>query len=475
MGEMTTGLAAIAALVLLPGPILAQEGEPGAPEDPGLVRVNAEHERVKVRRAIAEEEQKIAEAEAARQRAKLPQTETQGLAGEVKVNEGAGYYATILAYRTLTDAATTIAAELAGVDGEVDHLLITTDRDVLKASGLWNATRLRLEDFRNVLSVLKAEYPCATPHPDGGLQTDADGPCPEKATIDAARQEAAGALLDTAAAGLGAADDIASFFKTNRDLYDVEVELADVALLAEVARAAKGDKGDEEGEDGEDNEDKNHKSVHLVGYNVTSVGELSKLLEELMGDKRDLADRRHRLQKQLDPDLTALAAKRKEKLKFEKQLEELGEEATKPDREALEGQIASLEDGMEPLANAEETWLEAKSRLDGPLAAFDGLAESLLTPPAKDRKTVMEVIAPIDVLRAKTGRRIVLFVDIVSQGGELHTTKRPLSEGRIHYLGGSVVVYVAVELDGTYLVSGMVPNTAAESFRAGAGIEQLVE
>ena len=382
-------LSAIAVLVFLPQQTLAQGVDPDAADDPELVRLNAVHERVKAQRMIAEEEKKLAEAQAAARRAKLPQTGTEGLAGDAKVNEGAGYYATILAYETLTDAATTIVEGLADVEGTINHLLITTDRDVLKASGLWNVTRLRLEDFREVFATLKAEYPCENPHRAGGTVPDPEGPCDEDATIDASRAETAAAVLDTAGAVLGAADDIASFFKTNRDLYDVEVELADDALLAEVA--AKADK------------DNKAASVHLVGYNVASAGELSELLETLMEDKRDLADRRRRLKKELDPDLKALAAKKKEESKLEEELEALGEEGSKKEREGLQEQITTLNNQMAPLVNAQELWLEAKSRLDGPLAAFDAVAGSLLTAPAKDRKTVMEVIAPIDVLRAKSG------------------------------------------------------------------------
>lgn len=88
-------------LLMSPASAVAQDDS----QDDSAEETDPVVEALEKEKKIAELEKAIAEAEKATLSAKLPDTEGSGIEGSVTFGEGSGYFAEMLAYRSLTEAA----------------------------------------------------------------------------------------------------------------------------------------------------------------------------------------------------------------------------------------------------------------------------------------------------------------------------------------------------------------------------------
>jgi hypothetical protein len=146
----------------------------------------------------------IAEAQLAA--AKAAGSETRGLEGAVTVGEGAGYFAEILAYDSVGDAASIIAAAVE--KSNATKVIITNRFDLNKDRALWRRVDISLQQ-------LEASFTST----DGSLKEGASEACKPPLPPDvipvAPFAFDAGVSLVAASAALGALADVIGFFRTD--------------------------------------------------------------------------------------------------------------------------------------------------------------------------------------------------------------------------------------------------------------------
>ena len=188
---------------------MAQDSEEASTEKTPL---EIELEIAKQKQQLAEAKKAEAEALKALAAAKLPSTETKGMDGTVTVNDGAGYYAEVLAYNALDDIAETIADDIIQ-DVKDKPVVILGQVELKEAAALANLLDLKITNLNTTLDERLAKFP------NGGNDYPLNN------------QESLVAALSAAPAILGAVADIAAFFKTNRTLSAKAVTLNEMALL----------------------------------------------------------------------------------------------------------------------------------------------------------------------------------------------------------------------------------------------------
>lgn len=425
---------------------MAQDSEEPTtePTNPALMPLEEELARLDLEKKIAERKKEIAEAEQATREAKLPETDTEGLEGTVTLQDGAGYYSEILAYRTLSKTSDNLADKVRK-SLENETVVLTDEFDLSQNAALWEIIHGKLKDFEQRFDALLKQYP---------LRDDG--------TIDMTKPETLLAAATVIPAFLGAAADIAAFFKVNREIKARTVSLSNRALLSEVAHAILPQEG------------QNGATILIPSLRIGGKGKLTAKLEDLRGKRREAAARREKIRDQLDLDpvrlekLTKkLASKEAEKAK----LEGTGDDPAKV--AALEQEIQQLTEERLPLSRRAARWKEITEQFDPLIQAFDALDSTLTTRPSGEGQAPLEAVATIDVIKGQTPAPWLLYLEVVSQGAEIEITKSMWSSGRISYIGGSVVAYFLLDGDGKLISSGALPRHLASSFKGRRGAQTL--
>lgn len=408
---------------------------PAASQDPGTATQDESGEEapdptvaaLERKKKIAELKKAIAEAEKLELAAKLPTTETKGSDGGVTLKEGAGYFAELLAYHALDDAAGEVAKTLGTPAPGARTLLISADLELAKQAQLWEILNSKLGDFKKRFSKLLEAYP---------------------ETYDFAAQESVAGGLTAATAILGAAADIAAFFRSSTEISSRAVSLSERALEALVARP-----------------------LIAAGWQVVDPSftlaktTLATELDEAMAKRSEVADRRRTLEGRVQPTLTKLAEKRLELQGAQARLTQL-EAAKPPDTQAIQKareELNSVKQEILIFGTREGRWNRAATEIDGLLTAFDALVKAI-TEGAEGKASPLEAVALIDVLKGNPAAKILLL-DIASQGGEIHVSKS-VWRTRLTYIGGTVVTFFLTDHKGEIHQAGTVSRQAAKSTSA---------
>jgi hypothetical protein len=329
-----------------------------------------EQKRLEEEKALATLRKEIAEAERAALEAKLPSSDTKGVDGTVTLAENAGSYVEILAYKTLSESAEEIHRRIRAV--APGALVLVDDPEVGRAGALREVIDLRLTDFAVGFDELIRKY---SPKPPAA---------PEAAALP---------LLALLPSLLGAAADVASFFRVNRKLTGREVNVDNEGLLAETARVLVA----------------NGRTVMIPSLAIGAPSSLARRLSALWAQRREAGELR-------------------EKIKAD-----------------------------------ENAWKEAKGDFEI-LDAFEAYAATLTATPSGGGPSPLESVAAVDRLHEDPDARL-LYVNVVSQGGEVETTEGTFKKGKITFIAGTVVTFFLIGRDGELLASGLIPQQRNERFK----------
>ena len=394
-------------------------------------------EEAKLKQQLAEAKKAEAEALKAAREAKLPSTETKGLTGTVTVNQGAGYFAEILAYEAVEDAAEEIANKVVKrLNG--GSLIILGQHDLSQEAALWNLLKIKLEVVTEALDLSIAKYP---------NQGNA---------YDLETRESLIAALAAAPAFLGAAADIAAFFKTERTITSHKIDVNEQALISALANKIKTVREDIE--------------IILPGLNLNDEGQLFSGLKELMEKRSTLMKTKENLNSRFGE---AIAANSENLVRLKAEKSVLSKKIDKAIAEAkntttLMNRLQQLELNIENASRYERHRTKVITRLDTEINAANELINAF-TEKTADRLSPLESVSTIESIK-KTPNPNLLYVDTVSQGGEVETSKAAFTQGRVSYLGGVVISYTLTSKDGEYLSSGNEQRIRSATFKRRRGI-----
>lgn len=387
------------------------------------------------KKKIAELEKAIAEAEKAKLAAKLPTTEGSGITGSVTFGTGSGYFAEVLAYQAMVDLAKKVAEGIGSSQPAGQKVLVVLDDNLAKSAQLWEIANVRVEDANQRLAALLARYP-----PDFAFQTD----------------ESVAAAFTTVSALLGAAADIASFFRSDLTVTARTVNVTSTALVAATA-AELGAKGWQ---------------PVLPASSLKKTLLLGKI-ETLLTSRRQLADRRHQLEQNVQPDLLTLTTLGLELEAAEAALAKAkaAKPADPPAVAAAEKKVLDLKIKILPFATKKARWEKVAAEIDATLTATDALVKALVEG-AEGKPSAVEVVGAADVAKSNPNLKL-LRLEISSQGGEMHVSKSAWRT-RLTYVGGVAVTYLLMNQEGGVEKSGVVGKTGAKSTPARDASTDLV-
>lgn len=390
------------------------------PDDPVV-------EALKKKKEIAELEKAIAEAEKATLDAKLPDTEGSGVEGSVTLGDGSGYFAEMLAFQALDDAAGALAVELGAPQAGREQVLVVTDDDFTKTAALWDIATTRVADADQRVQDLLTRYP---------------------ADYDFTQKEAVATALVTATAILGAAADVASFFRSDLSISARDVDVGSAALVAATANRLRGQGW--------------RPVIPAASLERTS---LMTAIEELLASRRKLVARRGVLEATAQPTLVKLAEV-KLQLEAAKAALDAAEKEKPPVASKIQqarDEVRRLQQEILPLSTLRSRWERVAAEIDATLTATDALVKALLEG-AEGKPSPAEAVAAVDLAKKSDSVRI-LRLELSSQGGEIHVAKGALST-RLVYVGGVALSYLLTDAKGAIESSGLVARSGSRSVRA---------
>lgn len=395
-----------------------------------------EVEIAKQKQQLAEAKQAEAEALKAAAEAKLPSTQTTGLPGTVTVKEGAGYYAEILAYEAVEDSAKEIAKKLKSKISN-GSLIILGQPDLAEEAALWNLLKIKLDAVTQALDNSIEKYP------NGGQDYELE------------TRESLLPALAAAPAILGAAADIAAFFKTNRTIAARKITINEQALISAVANKIQTE----------------HESpiIILPERDLTGEGELLTGIHELMKKRSELLAIKEvlnsRFGEAIKANVDALTRLKAKKTVLNKKIDKAI--ADDKDTTKLLEELQQLEVDMDNLGVYERNRTKVITDLDKEITAADELI-SAFTEKTADKLSPLESVAAFEQIK-KVPNAKLLYLLTVSQGGEIETSQSTFSQGRVSYIGGAVISYVLTENDGKYLYSGNERKIRTATFKRSKG------
>jgi hypothetical protein len=375
----------------------------------------------------ADETQSDTEAGKSEPTASRPTSRTKGSEGGVTVKDGGGYFAELLAYAALAEAAGEIADSIGAPPQSGVTLMVNADLELAKLAQLRTILESRLADFERRLAELLAFY-----REDYSFAVERRG------------------LVETLAAAtalLGGAADVVAFFRSSTEIASRAVTLSDRALVALVAQR-----------------------LTTRGWRVVDPSlalaptQLAARLDALLRERGKVAARRRTLQQVVQPALAELAEKRVELAEAKASLTALA--AAQPsDPEAIRRAqeiVHGIEKGIVGLASQEARWLKAAADLDEALTGCDALVKAVTEGP-EGKPSPLEAVAQVDVVHRHSDAALLLL-DVVSQGGEIHVSKS-VWRTRLTYVGGAVVAFFLTDHGGAIRKAGTVARPAARSVR----------
>lgn len=382
-----------------------------------IQKLNEEKEIQKIKTEIAENKKKEAESLKETLKAKLPSSETKGLEGTVTINPKAGYYSEILAYEALQNCSKKIADTIASKLNKNDELIIIGQANLAEEAILWNLLDLKISDKNKEIEELLEKY------------KDYDPNSPSEGIFE---------TLIVTPAILSAVADITAFFKTDRTIVYKEVQLNENALMAAVAKEIR-----------LKTEDKNIK-MFLPNHDLTGEGGLINKLNHLMEKRSELYQLRIKLSNKFkDGSKNKKDRLLKEKNELEKELDQVKNDSQKVKK--LQEELENKKQSLSNLSLVESMLEEITTLLDQEIKAANDLIFAI-TEKQPDSLSPLERVAGIEKIKNHQEAKI-LQLFIVSQAGEILTSRSSFLNTKIYYSGGAIISYFLTEQNGSYLIS----------------------
>lgn len=435
---------------------------------------NVELTEAEIEKDKAEADKAIAEAQKTEFMAQIPEPKTQPLAGNVALDEKAGYFVEILAYETVRDNAEKIAQSLADKikQSSTKKILLVKNPDYLKRGLLLKEIEKRILIFDTTLDALLARYQVI-----GGIFTI---------------KEAPGLLaLSAIPAVLGTLADVAALFRVDRDVKGRATNVDDEALIVEIARnlSANKDTSDVEiirtslnaqpappilSELQETGEKANRASLRLAEIRavltqveakiVSTEAKIAVVKEELGALTKHFAEMRGAITGEISRlkglhDKTPVDAEgERERLKREIKEEEAKLEAVANEekreqklRDQIKADVGSLEGPRHQKAQV----ALVIPQFEGVITAFSEFRSKLFTHPDGSNSSPLEDLAEVSLLQDKPDDVLILTASVEGQGGEVETRKSIWTSGRIYHRAGSACSYVLFNSQGKIIASGL--------------------
>lgn len=414
-------------------------GDSGATgADPQTAAIQQEIDRLKKEKERAELERDLFKAQAEKF---TDLSDTAGSNGDVTFTNSGGYYAEVLAYRALATAAQRIAADI-GVVESAREIVLLANVDLTAASALRELALVKLVNVQAHLDNILESFP-------------------EDLDTYSITDESPLLALAAAPAILGAVADIAAFFKTDRTIAGRAVTLNAEALKAELAAAIK------QSYDG--SVDIILPSQQLDGSSGAVRRELNALIR-----KRDKVEELYRsLEEKFEKDIAdlrpALALLKVRQTTLNAKLTQAI--SKDQDTEALEKALADVELEIGNAERVSSEWARLSTRFKAATDAVEALINAL-TARTGTAPSPLEAIYAVDLIRAKPSA-LLLNAQIVSQGAEIEVAKSAFSQGRVSYIGGTVVAFVLTDQAGVYHKSGTKAEVQTSSFKRSKGAQTL--
>ena len=410
--------------------------------DPEVVVLQKEKTKAELEADIAEAKKREAQAE--NDEAGIGAGSTKPLEGTVTLNEGAGYFSEILAYRSMAHAATSIAKKVVAANETPSKTIIVTDQtDMAAVNALWNLVVKQIEIVRGQMRATGKKFQ----NPSG-----ADD---QQEVLDLTP-------ASSVAAGLSSIADILGYFREDTSFTKYDVTLNNKALVAEVASAILAESPDTKivipaygfGDDGQ--------IVTGLGELAILRNDLQILLDAIKSFHKDKMSQLKRLQDSSAKKKSELAA-----LQKKKPVDAAAVAKLKREIEARSTQIKLLNDSPETkYVRAAE--MEIPKAIEG----YESLVTTLVQPRNEGEKAPLERLSDVDALRADRDA-LYLIVNVVGQGGEVEITKSIWTGGRISYIGGSTTMFFLVDSGGTVSASGTESNYHKAWYGQRRGVEKM--
>jgi hypothetical protein len=389
------------------------------------------------RKSIAEAEKGVVEAQRDAFSAALPSVDTKALEGGITLGDKVGMVSDRIAHQLVSDAAGRVAEALGKALDANSRVLLVDDRDLVSSDWAYEFAKLQLEAYVDALGQAKEIVTKATPTPDGKpTAVSAEQLEALAASVRSAQSQLAlGAPLvapglTVAKSLIGAAADVASFFRS-----DFSIKARDVAVGATPLAAAICERLSEQAAIEVD------RLLRLDGK-TGILAQFRGALDARMKLKRLSAILKARVVDPSTRELEALRAELTSKStaknaeKDADRRKELGEEELE-----LRRKIASAETNAGPAAGA-------VASADALVSGFDGLAEKLTGSPEGGGLPPLGVAAIRE--RLHVGEKPythVLFAGVESTGGESIARKSIWPWwNTLTFLGGAQLSYLLVDV-----------------------------
>lgn len=439
-------------------------------KDPRLVEAELQASIAQQEQIKADAEQAIAEARRATALAAFPATETTGIDGDVTVNEGTGYFATILAYESL-DAATEIIAADVSSKLPIEHDKSDGTTETITEKAVILVDTLDLSEQAALHSFISAEFDRTIARLTSvkDSQIIKDHTVNDDNNLFTSGQEALG-ILSAIPSILGAGRDIAKFFQTKVTFEKTSVTLADSALTAGLISSLIDD----------------NVSVVLPKFTTEPLTSFTARYSELELLRNDIADMKriaeHRAEDRkrvLENDKAEADEALKILLDELVELRKLDSPTSEERRRVIaltadDGEIRSARLNVTGIANDISSLERRKAIVIGDLNAAIKEADDLttaLTTANSEGVTPYQAVGVIDAIKSNPNHAL-LFADIVSQGGEIQTKKTAFS-GSINYIGGGVVSYILADQSGMPIAADNVAKLKTQTVRRKKPVEGL--
>lgn len=378
-------------------------------------------------KTIAEAEKAAAEAEKATLAAQLPSSTSKGLEGKIELDDKAGYFSDLLAYRSLQCAAADIAKTVAGNlkevagnhtgDEKIKKIILTTRSD-------WHQIGTQLADVTQRFATFESFF-------SELLTYQIESNRVERPTVEAVPL----AALAAAPAVLGVIADVAAFFRKDRTIKGRAIALNQTALLAEVAQ----------------NLGKQGAVSVLPSLKLDAESEVLKQFNQLRS-KDDLARRKRFEIERLLPKLLTEITTQESQLKSKQDKITALPKGQTPDPKDLK----EVESSQQTLAAAKQRKEDAeriKGYFDSVINPFAEFASKLSVVPEGGSASPLASLSEASVM---LGQQNLLFVSVVSQGGEYEARKSIWTSGKMYHRAGIVCTYILFRPNGEIASSGSV-------------------
>lgn len=432
-----------------------------------------------IEKVTAEAEKGAAEAAKAEFEAKLPTTVAQPLAGNVTVDDNAGYFAEILAYETVTQNAELIVQDLNAQLGagivKFKNIFLVTNPDYLKLGLALKEVDTRVSVFDDTVQALLSTYTIIA----GNIT----------------KNESAGLVaLSAIPAVLGSLADAAALFRKDRVVKGKKTNINSDVLLYEVARQLRKNASFSQVKITKPSLNAKPNPPILISLQSTG-GEVGKATLRLAQFKAISAQLESLIQntsaeiallkdslKALNSQHTANVATINAEITRLKTIRDKPESVSNGERDRIQTEIVSEEKKLNDLTENHKTEqnrindeiLEMIAALDAPknqkaladliipqfeavITAFTSFRATLLTAPKDSTSTPLQDLAEVSLLQDSNidDDTYLLTASVVGQGGEVETRKSIWTSGKIFHRAGSACSYALFSNKGEIVASGL--------------------